>query len=96
MPQRITVIGIFIATYNLPYTLANHVMNRVWNKKWISIIRNTIVFTPGYKFKDMLKKASIQKLVTGSEIVDNGNTPTPPNPDGGGDGGDEEAPDPTV
>ena len=53
-------------------------------------------FRPGYKFKDMLKKASIQKLVTGSEIVDNGNTPTPPNPDGGGDGGDEEAPDPTV
>ena len=40
--------------------------------------------------------ASIQKLVTGSEIVDNENTPTPPNPDGGGDGGDEEAPDPTV
>ena len=44
----------------------------------------------------LLKKASIQKLVTGSEIVDNGNAPTPPNPDGGGDGGDEEAPDPTV
>lgn len=42
----------------------------------------------------MLKKASIQKLVTGSEIVDNGNTPTPPNPDSGG--GDEEAPNPTV
>ncbi len=41
----------------------------------------------------MLKKASIQKLVTGSEIVDNGNTPTPPNPDSGGD---EEAPNPTV
>ena len=61
-----------------------------------TIRRAKIVFTPGYKFKDMLKKASIQKLVTGSEIVDNGNTPTPPNPDGGGDGGDEEAPDPTV
>ena len=61
-----------------------------------TIRRVKIVFTPGYKFKDMLKKASIQKLVTGSEIVDNGNTPTPPNPDGGGDGGDEEAPDPTV
>ncbi len=58
-----------------------------------TIRRVKIVFTPGYKFKDMLKKASIQKLVTGSEIVDNGNTPTPPNPDGGGD---EEAPDPTV
>ena len=61
-----------------------------------TIRRVKIVFTPRYKFKDMLKKASIQKLVTGSEIVDNGNTPTPPNPDGGGDGGDEEAPDPTV
>ena len=61
-----------------------------------TIRRVKIVFTPGYKFKDMLKKASIQKLVTGSEIVDNGNAPTPPNPDGGGDGGDEEAPDPTV
>ena len=61
-----------------------------------TVRRVKIVFTPGYKFKDMLKKASIQKLVTGSEIVDNGNTPTPPNPDGGGDGGDEEAPDPTV
>ena len=61
-----------------------------------TIRRVKIVFTPGYKFKDMLKKASIQKLVTGSEIVDNGNTPTPPNPDGGDDGGDEEAPDPTV
>ena len=61
-----------------------------------TIRRVKIVFTPGYKFKDMLKKASIQKLVTGSEIVDNENTPTPPNPDGGGDGGDEEAPDPTV
>ena len=58
-----------------------------------TIRRVKIVFTPGYKFKDMLKKASIQKLVTGSEIVDNGNTPTPLNPDGGGD---EEAPDPTV
>lgn len=45
-----------------------------------TIRRVKIVFTPGYKFKDMLKKASIQKLVTGSEIVDNGNTPTPPNP----------------
>ena len=52
-----------------------------------TIRRVKIVFTPGYKFKDM---------VTGSEMVDNGNTPTPPNPDGGGDGGDEEAPDPTV
>ena len=61
-----------------------------------TVRRVKIVFTPGYKFKDMLKKASIQKLVTGSEIVDNENTPTPPNPDGGGDGGDEEAPDPTV
>ena len=61
-----------------------------------TVRRVKIVFTPRYKFKDMLKKASIQKLVTGSEIVDNGNTPTPPNPDGGGDGGDEEAPDPTV
>ena len=52
-----------------------------------TIRRVKIVFTPRYKFKDMLKKASIQKLVTGSEIVDNGNTPTPPNPDGGGGGG---------
>lgn len=55
-----------------------------------TIRRVKIVFTPGYKFKDMLKKASIQKMVIGGDIIDNGNTP--PNPDEGGG----EAPDPTV
>lgn len=50
--------------------------------------RVKIVFTPGYK--DILKKTSIQKMVIGGDIADNGNTP--PNPDEG----DDEAPVPTV
>ena len=57
-----------------------------------SIQRVKIVFTPGYKFKDMLEKVSVQKVV---EATDNGiddDTDAPENPDGGGGSG--EAPDP--
>lgn len=56
-----------------------------------TIRRVKIVFTPGYKFWDMLGKASVLKLKSGNGTTDNGNTP--PNPDEGGAG---EAPDPTV
>lgn len=55
-----------------------------------TIRRVKIVFTPGYKFKDMLHNVSIVK-----QVVSDDGSPEPeqpePNPDGGG-----EAPDPTA
>lgn len=56
-----------------------------------TIKRLKIIFTPGYKFKDMLSRASIKRLDL-SGGADNTNPPTKP----GGDGGDPEAPDPSV
>lgn len=53
-----------------------------------SIQRVKIVFTPGYKFREMLGKVSVQKIV---EAAGSDKDPdTPENPDGG----DGEAPDP--
>ena len=58
-----------------------------------TIRRVKIVFTPGYKFKDMLSKASIQKL----SGTTSGSGNSPEDPDNGGNGGNSgEAPDPTV
>lgn len=54
-----------------------------------TIRRVKIVFTPGYKFRDMLGKASVLKVKSDDSATNNGNTPTEP------DGGDE-APDPTA
>lgn len=53
-----------------------------------TIQRVKIVFTPGYKFKDMLKRVSVQKTTGTSN--DGGNN-KPDEGDGGG-----EAPDPTA
>ena len=58
-----------------------------------TIRRVRIVFTPGYKFKDMLNKVSIQKLVVsndGTMIPED----TDPTPNLGDDNG--ESPDPTL
>lgn len=60
-----------------------------------TIRRVKIVFTPGYKFKEMLNKVSIQKMVVSDDglLIPEDPEPDPkPNPDDG----DEEAPDPTV
>lgn len=60
-----------------------------------TIRRVKIIFTPGYKFKEMLKKVSIQKMVVSDDglLIPEDPDPTPkPNPDEG----DGEAPDPTV
>lgn len=56
-----------------------------------TIRRVKIIFTPGYKFKDMLSRASIKK----QDLSDDTSIEKPPvNPGGGG--GDPEAPDPSV
>ncbi len=58
-----------------------------------TIRRLRIIFTPGYKFKEMLNRVSIQKKVTSSNGSPESGDPEPnPNPDEGG----EEAPAPTV
>lgn len=54
-----------------------------------TIQRVKIVFTPGYKFKDMLNRVSIQK--TTGTTNDGGNNPEKPD-----EGGSGEAPDPTA
>lgn len=54
-----------------------------------TIKRVKIVFTPGYKFKDMLSNVSIQKLAQTDEPSDNNG-----GGDGGGNTGDDETPDP--
>lgn len=54
-----------------------------------TVQRVKIVFTPGYKFKNMLDKVSVTKVVAGSNTV-SGGTDTPNKP---GEGGGE-APDP--
>lgn len=62
-----------------------------------TIQRVKIVFTPGYKFKDMLDKVSIKKTEAtgGSASSGNGGGKDPVKPDGGGDG-EGEAPDPGI
>lgn len=50
-----------------------------------TVRRRKIIFTPGYKFRDMLKRMSIEKLVLPFDMVS-------PEIDGGGDDGE----DPTV
>lgn len=60
-----------------------------------TIRRVKIVFTPGYKFKDMLGKASIQKVtLNGSTVTDDGGGEAPNPDDNGGNSG--EAPDPGI
>lgn len=54
-----------------------------------TVQRVKIVFTPGYKFKNMLDKVSVTKVVAGNNTVSDG-TDTPNKP---GEGGGE-APDP--
>ena len=60
-----------------------------------TIERVKIVFTPGYKFKDMLKRVSIQKTESngGSSSSGNGGGNDPVKPDEGGSG---ETPDPAA
>ncbi len=58
-----------------------------------TIQRVKIIFTPGYKFKEMLNKVSIYKTEGNSSDVSSGSNggDNPVNPDGGDDG---ETPDP--
>lgn len=60
-----------------------------------TVRRVKIIFTPGYKFKDMLDNVSIYKTEGngGSTSSGNGGSNKPENPDEGGSG---EAPDPAA
>ena len=55
-----------------------------------TIRRVKIIFTPGYKFKDMLSKVSVQKMVTSDDGLAKPEDPDTPNPDEGG------TPDPSI
>ncbi len=53
-----------------------------------TIYRRKIIFTPGFYFKDMLTRASVEKMDWSGNGTVSGGGSSKPNPDGGGsDGG---------
>ena len=57
-----------------------------------TIRRVKIIFTPGYKFKDMLSKVSVLKMVVSDDGANKPENPDTPNPDEG----EGETPDPAA
>ena len=57
-----------------------------------TIRRVKIIFTPGYKFKDMLSKVSVLKMVVSDEGANKPENPDTPDPDEG----EGETPDPAA
>ena len=60
-----------------------------------TIRRVKIIFTPGYKFKEMLSKVSVQKAVASDDGSISPEQPDP-NPNPNPDDGKGEAPDPAA
>ena len=54
-----------------------------------TIYRRKIIFTPGFYFKDMLTRASVEKMDWSGNGTVSGGGSSKPNPDGGGSDGDQ-------
>ncbi|MEO4840787.1 DNA-binding protein, partial [Bacteroides uniformis] len=54
-----------------------------------TIYRRKIIFTPGFYFRDMLTRASVEKMDWSGNGTVSGGGSSKPNPDGGGSDGDQ-------